>query len=103
QWRLGISGLPRGRRDHPYPRRRRRLRPAAARPAAGAEGSPRLNPSTQETMAEPLKTLAWDDFRLVRAVAIAQGLPGAAAALGVNHSTVFRRLGQIEKALGRKL
>jgi DNA-binding transcriptional LysR family regulator len=54
-------------------------------------------------MVEPFKTLAWDDFRLVRAVAMARGMPGAATALGVNHSTIFRRLGQIEKALGRKL
>ena len=54
-------------------------------------------------MVEPFKNLAWDDFRLVRAVAMARGLPGAATALGVNHSTVFRRLGQIEEALGRKL
>src|SRR6478752_1991519 len=54
-------------------------------------------------MVEPFKNLAWDDFRLVRAVAMARGLPGAATALGVNHSTVFRRLGQIEDVLGRKL
>lgn len=54
-------------------------------------------------MAEPFKNVAWDDFRLVRAVAVARGLPGAADALGINHSTVFRRLGQIENALGIKL
>jgi DNA-binding transcriptional LysR family regulator len=52
---------------------------------------------------EPFKNIAWDDFRLVRAVAVANGLPGAADALGINHSTVFRRLGQIEDALGVKL
>src|SRR4051794_19173679 len=54
-------------------------------------------------MAEPFKHLAWDDFRLVKAVAEARGLPGAAAELGINHSTVFRRLGQIEEALGTTL
>lgn len=54
-------------------------------------------------MSEPFKNLAWDDFRLVRAIAIAGGMPGAATALGINHSTVFRRLGQIEEALGIKL
>ena len=32
-----------------------------------------------------------------------KGLPGAAAALGINHSTIFRRLGQIETVLGVKL
>ncbi|WP_299904060.1 LysR family transcriptional regulator [uncultured Paracoccus sp.] len=43
----------------------------------------------------------WDDFRLVRAIADARGMPGAAAELQVSASTVFRRLGQIEAALAR--
>jgi DNA-binding transcriptional LysR family regulator len=47
--------------------------------------------------------LAWDDFKLVRLVAQAKGLAGAAERLGVNHSTAFRRLGQLEEALGTKL
>ncbi|MGF7208468.1 DNA-binding transcriptional LysR family regulator [Skermanella aerolata] len=51
-------------------------------------------------MGEPFKDLAWDDFRLVKAIADAKGLPAAAARLGINHSTVFRRLRQIEAALG---
>jgi DNA-binding transcriptional LysR family regulator len=51
-------------------------------------------------MGEPFKNLAWDDFRLVKAIADAKGLPAAAKRLGVNHSTVFRRLRQIETALG---
>jgi molybdate transport repressor ModE-like protein len=46
------------------------------------------------------KALAWDDFRLIKAVAEAGSLPAAAATLGVNHSTVFRRLRQIEAMLG---
>src|SRR5215210_6879911 len=54
-------------------------------------------------MVETFKNLAWDDFRLVKAVADVRSLPAAAALLGVNHSTVFRRLGQIEEALGAKL
>lgn len=54
-------------------------------------------------MAEPFKNLAWDDFRLIKAVADAKGLPAAAAQIGVNHSTVFRRLKQIEEALGTLL
>jgi DNA-binding transcriptional LysR family regulator len=45
----------------------------------------------------------WDDFRLVRAIAEARSLVGAAESLGLNHSTVFRRLGQIETDLGRPL
>jgi DNA-binding transcriptional LysR family regulator len=47
--------------------------------------------------------LSWDDFRYVKAIADSRSLSGAAAALGVNHSTVFRRLGQIEKELGSRL
>lgn len=46
---------------------------------------------------------AWDDFRLVRTIAHSKGLTGAAEQLGVNHSTVFRRLGQLEESLGVKL
>jgi DNA-binding transcriptional LysR family regulator len=47
--------------------------------------------------------LAWDDFRLVHLIAETKGLAGAAERMGVNHSTVFRRLGQLEQALGTKL
>src|SRR5918993_237551 len=50
-----------------------------------------------------LQTLAWDDFRLVKTIAEAKGLAGAAERLSVNHSTVFRRLGQLEGDLGVKL
>lgn len=49
------------------------------------------------------KNLAWDDFRLVKAIADVRSLPAAAVFLGINHSTVFRRLSQIEEALGAKL
>jgi len=47
--------------------------------------------------------LSWDDFRYVKAIADSRSLAGAAEALGVNHSTVFRRLGQIEEHLGSRL
>jgi DNA-binding transcriptional LysR family regulator len=50
-----------------------------------------------------LQHLAWDDFRLVKTIAEAHGLAGAAERLSVNHSTVFRRLGQLEQELGVKL
>jgi DNA-binding transcriptional LysR family regulator len=49
------------------------------------------------------KALTWDDFRLIKAIAEMRALPAAATSLGLNHSTVFRRLGQIEAALGLKL
>jgi DNA-binding transcriptional LysR family regulator len=45
----------------------------------------------------------WDDLRLVLAIARARSLSGAARALGVNHATVFRRLGAIEARLGVRL
>lgn len=45
----------------------------------------------------------WDDFRLVQAIATHRSLAGAAAALGINQSTVFRRLGALEERLGTRL
>lgn len=45
----------------------------------------------------------WDDLRVFLAVARAGSLSGAARALGVNHSTVFRRIGAFEEALGVRL
>ncbi|MPR08018.1 LysR substrate-binding domain-containing protein [Microvirga tunisiensis] len=54
-------------------------------------------------MVDPYKNLAWDDFRLIKAIGDVRSLPAAAALLGINHSTVFRRLAQIEEALGAKL
>lgn len=47
--------------------------------------------------------LSLDDFGLVRAIHTGKGLSRAAAELGINHSTAFRRLGQLETALGCKL
>lgn len=46
---------------------------------------------------------AWDDLRFVLAIARNGNLRAAAAALGVNHSTMFRRLNAVEEALGSKL
>jgi DNA-binding transcriptional LysR family regulator len=47
--------------------------------------------------------ISWDDFRLVKHIAHSRGLMGAARALLIDHSTVFRRLGQIEGKLGQRL
>jgi len=47
--------------------------------------------------------LSWDEFRLVKSVADARSLVGAAEALGLNHSTVFRRLGAVEAIIGARL
>lgn len=45
----------------------------------------------------------WDDLRFVLAVGRERTLSAAARGLGVNHSTVFRRIGQIEARLGVRL
>ncbi len=45
----------------------------------------------------------WDEFRIVRAIAEARSLSGAAEKLGVNQSTLFRRLAAIEARLGLRL
>jgi DNA-binding transcriptional LysR family regulator len=47
--------------------------------------------------------LSWDEFRLVKSVAEARSLVGAAEILGLNHSTVFRRLAALESAIGARL
>lgn len=54
-------------------------------------------------MSESAWALSWDDFRLIEAIARARTLPSAASLLGIDHSTVFRRLRQIERALGTPL
>ena len=57
-------------------------------------------PEGKRTMLVAARSLAWDDFRLINAVAEAHTLPAAAMRLGLDHSTVFRRLRRVEAALG---
>ncbi|WP_299620420.1 LysR family transcriptional regulator [Pelagibius sp.] len=45
----------------------------------------------------------WDDLRYVLAVCRGGGVTGAARALGVNHSTVSRRITALEERLGARL
>ena len=47
--------------------------------------------------------LSWDEFRLVKSIAEARSLVGAAELLGLNHSTVFRRLAAVEATVGARL
>lgn len=54
----------------------------------------------RETTVPDACPLAWDDIRLVAAIAAAGTLPAAATRLGLDHSTVFRRLRRIDDALG---
>jgi DNA-binding transcriptional LysR family regulator len=50
-----------------------------------------------------VRHLDWDDLRYLLAVARGAGLAGAARSLGVNPSTVFRRLNALEAGLGVRL
>jgi DNA-binding transcriptional LysR family regulator len=59
---------------------------------AGERAAGRMNPD-----------LSWDEFRLVKAVADARSLIAAAERLGVNPSTVFRRLAALEASVGSRL
>lgn len=48
-------------------------------------------------------SFAWDDLRVFLEIARTGSLSGAAKALGVNHSTVFRRINAFEDRLGVRL
>lgn len=54
-------------------------------------------------MSEIFRKVSWEDFRLVRAVAGRGTLAGAAAELGINQSTAFRRLRALELAVATPL
>ena len=45
----------------------------------------------------------WNDLKLVLAIHRAGTLSGGAASLGVNHSTAFRRLNDVEGRIGARL
>ena len=49
------------------------------------------------------RRLDWNDLRSFLAIARQGSLQGAARTLGVNHSTVFRRLNALEARLGVRL
>jgi DNA-binding transcriptional LysR family regulator len=50
-------------------------------------------------MRDILGSISWEDFRLIKALVACGTLAGAAATVGINQSTVFRRLRSIEVAL----
>lgn len=58
---------------------------------------------SKPTLQERTGTLDWNDLRTVLAVARAGSLAGAARALDLRHSTVFRRIEQAERRLGSRL
>jgi DNA-binding transcriptional LysR family regulator len=45
----------------------------------------------------------WNDLKLVLAISRAESLTGGAAAMGINHSTAFRRLNALEEKIGSRL
>src|SRR5262245_27427789 len=51
-------------------------------------------------MTDPLQNFSWDDLRIITAIGENGGLAAAAVALGVNHSTISRRLSAVEETLG---
>jgi len=51
-------------------------------------------------MNDSLGKLSWDDLRIIKAIGESGTLALAATALGINTSTVSRRLEQVEEALG---
>jgi DNA-binding transcriptional LysR family regulator len=51
----------------------------------------------------PIMTFAWDDLRHFLAFARTGGMHAAAKALGVNQSTVQRRIAELEERVGRRL
>lgn len=50
-----------------------------------------------------MRGLSWDDLRIVKAIGETRTLAAAAKATGINQSTVFRRLAQVEQSLGVSL
>lgn len=54
-------------------------------------------------MIAKLQALDWDDLRIFAAVVERGSLRGASLLLGINHSTVFRRLNRLEKSIGARL
>jgi DNA-binding transcriptional LysR family regulator len=47
--------------------------------------------------------ISWDDLRYANAIGDACSLAGAAEELGVDYTTVYRRLGNLEQQLGCRL
>lgn len=57
----------------------------------------------KQTTAPPASKLSWDDLRVALALGRSGSLRGAARQLRVSHSTVLRRLGELEAATGVRL
>jgi DNA-binding transcriptional LysR family regulator len=60
-------------------------------------------PPMKRTVKQSLAELSWDDLRIIKAIGEHGSLMNAALALDVNHSTLSRRLSNVEDALGMAL
>src|SRR3546814_17669762 len=56
----------------------------------------------RSTVSDPISKLSWDDLRIIRAVGKNGALAPAAETLGVNSSTLARRLSKIGRASCRE-
>jgi DNA-binding transcriptional LysR family regulator len=59
--------------------------------------------SMKRISSDTARPVAWDDLQVFTAVCDAGSVSGAARRLGVNHSTVLRRIGSLETTLGVRL
>jgi DNA-binding transcriptional LysR family regulator len=66
-------------------------------------GVERLRDRLAKLHTAPMKTLAWDDLRIFLAFARTGGMHAAARVLGVNQSTVQRRIAELEEHVGQQL
>jgi len=62
-----------------------------------------VNIKKQKSVFAKMQSFKWEDLRYFLAVAKSSNLSKAAKHLGVNHSTVFRRIASLEKSLGVRL
>jgi DNA-binding transcriptional LysR family regulator len=58
---------------------------------------------SQNCILRPMRTFAWDDLRHFLAFARSGSMQAATKALGVNQSTVQRRIAELEECLGNRL
>src|SRR5262249_28995693 len=70
---------------------------------SGGRGVERLRVRFAKLHTAPMSTFAWDDLRRFLAFARAGSMQGAAKALGVNQSTVQRRIAELEECVGHRL
>src|SRR5204862_3744201 len=70
---------------------------------AGAGQSKDCEFGSQKLHTAPMTTFAWDDLRHFLAFARAGSMQAAAKILGVNQSTVQRRIADLEECVGKRL